>query len=51
MQTKHLETAMSISKEIVNMSYEKQCAKIELYNFQQPKENQKNDLILSIRKT
>lgn len=33
MQTKHLETTMSISKEIVSMAYEKQHVKIKLYNF------------------
>lgn len=51
MQTKHLETAMSISKEIVNMSYEEEDAKIKLHDFQQPQENQKNHLILTVRKT
>lgn len=50
MQTKHLETAMSISKEIVNMRYEEQHAKIKLH-FQQPQENQKNHLILTVKKT
>lgn len=51
MQTKHLELAMSISKELVNMSYEEQCASIKLHNFQQPAENQKYHLILTVRKT
>lgn len=50
MQTKHLELAMSISKELVNMSYEEQHAN-KLHNFQQPAENQKNHLILTVRKT
>lgn len=33
MQTKHLETTMSISKEIVSIGYKRQHVKIKLYNF------------------
>ena len=50
MQTEHLKTTMSISKEIVDMGYEKQYVKKNLHNFQQPKENQKNLYILTVRK-